>query len=88
MSSLHSACHYLTATYEPLTQTEKKSFSTLASVYPERKKRGKVEEIESVIYSDVISVPLPLFHCVLVAFPITDHFSRQKRATWDLVMIL
>lgn len=88
MSSLHSACHYLTATYEPLTQTEKKFLHIGIRLSGEKKTGGKVEEIEFVIYSDVISVPLPLFHCVLVAFPITDHFSRQQRATWDLVMIL
>lgn len=50
--------------------------------------RGKVKEIGFVVYGAVISVSRPLFHCVLVAFPITDHFSRQQRATWDLLMIL
>lgn len=90
MSSLPWACHYLTGTYKPLAQTEEKKYVS-PHWHPfsgSERTREKVVEIESVVYGDVISVPLPLFHCVLVAFPITDHFSRQPCATWDLVRIL
>lgn len=69
-------------------QKKKKSFPPQAALSGRERTRGKVKEIEFVVYGDVISVPLPLFHCVLVAFPITDHFSRHQRATWDLLMIL
>lgn len=69
-------------------KNKKKFLPTGTRLAGEKEWGGKVEETKVVVYNDVISVPLPLFHCVLVAFPITDHFNRQQCATWDLVMIL